>query len=73
MKSSFPKRDKRKIEVAMPMPSSKVMFWKRALHKYIHTYPYILMWKTVFQNTIYELGIDIANPFFFTGAYRILE
>ena len=28
------------IDVAMPMPSSKIMVWKRALHTYVHVYTY---------------------------------
>ena len=27
-----------KIELAMAMPSSEIMFWKRSLQKYLHTY-----------------------------------
>ena len=31
------------------------------------------MWKALFQNTIDELGIGIASPFFFNGSYCVLE
>ena len=45
------------------MPSSEIMFWNRALPKYVHRYTYILLWKALYQNTIFELGIDIASSF----------
>ena len=49
-----------KIEVSMPMQSSKIMLWKRALHNYVLTmktssvYHIIICEKGLFQNTIYE-------------------
>ena len=27
-----------KIDVVMPLPSSEIVFWKRALHKQVHIY-----------------------------------
>ena len=55
-----------KIDFAMS--SSEIMFWKRALHKYVqlytYTHIYTHIWKALFQNIINELGIGIANPFF---------
>ena len=36
-----------KIEVAMAMPSSKIMLWKGAVHKYVHIYALIHMWKAL--------------------------
>ena len=37
MKSSFPKlRAKPKFVVAMAMPSSDILFWKRTVHAYVH-------------------------------------
>ena len=32
-----------KIEVAMEIPSSVIMFWTKALHKYVHICTYIRM------------------------------
>ena len=52
-----------KIDVAMSMPSSKILFWKRAFHKYVHIYAYICMWKAHYQNTIFELDIGAASSF----------
>ena len=40
------------------MPRSGIMFWKRTLHEFVLKYTY--MWKVLFQNTIYELGISLA-------------
>ena len=37
-----------KLEVAMPILNSEIMFWKRALHKYVHIY----IGKALFQITI---------------------
>ena len=47
----------------MPLPSLQVMSWKRAIHKYVHIYTYIYMWKALYQNPIFELGICIASSF----------
>ena len=56
------------------MPSYEIVFWKRSLHKYVYTYAYIHIWRALFQNTIYNLGMCITNPFsFWNGAYRVLE
>ena len=59
-----------KIDVAMPLPSLEIIFWKRVLHKYEHIYIYIYiyiyythMWKTLYQSTIFEIGIGIASSF----------
>ena len=51
------------IEFPMPVSSSEIIFRKKALHKYIHIYAHIEMQKSLFPNTIYELGIDIVSPF----------
>ena len=51
------------INFAMLMPSLEIMFWKRALHKYVPIYSYIHMWKALDQNTILERGISIASSF----------
>ena len=32
-----------KIEFALPMPNSEIMFWKRTLHKYTHIYTIVHM------------------------------
>ena len=66
MESSFPKRNKRqskesKFAMPIPMPSSETMFWKSGLHKDVHTYTYILMWKAFFQNI--RLVMVMASPF----------
>ena len=62
--NSFPQHVKRESKnVAMPMPSSEIMFRKRALHKYVHIYPLIHLWKGLYQNTIFELSIGIASSF----------
>ena len=37
-----------KIEVAMTMPCSEIMFQKRALHKYVHMYAIINMCEAPF-------------------------
>ena len=55
----------KKIIATMSMPSSEIMFSKRALHKYVHIYAYIHMRKALFENIIYELGSGIASPFFY--------
>ena len=39
------------INVSIPMPSSEVMFWKRALHKYVHVYTYIYILEKLFTKT----------------------
>ena len=57
----------------MPIKSSDIMFWKRDLHKNVHKYVYIHMRKALFEGTINEFGIGITNPFFWIGAYRVLE
>ena len=69
-----------KVDVAMPMPSSEIIFWKRTLHTYVHTYAYIHMWKALYQNTILEFGFGITNSFsgmalnrFWKRALHILE
>ena len=49
-----------KINVAMPMLSSEVMFWKRS-HTCIHMQVY--MWKVLYQNAIFDLGIGITSSF----------
>ena len=35
----------------MPMPSLEIMFWKVALHKYLHIYTHIYMCEHVFTKT----------------------
>ena len=42
-----------RIDFAMPMPSSEIMFWKRAFHKYVHIYAYVHMSKALYQNIIF--------------------
>ena len=32
----------------MPMPTLEIMFWKRALHKYVHTYTHIYISEKLF-------------------------
>ena len=49
-----------KIDVAKPMPSSEIMFWKRALPKRA-AYIYMHMWKVLYQNTIFEVDIGITS------------
>ena len=63
-----------KIEFAMPMPSSKIMFWKTALHKYAHIYAYIYIYiyvKSVFPK--HNLRTWYLHYIFWNGAYRTLE
>ena len=55
--------DNPKIDVAMPMPSSEIIFWKRILHKYVDIYAYTHMWKACYQNTTIGRGICIASSF----------
>ena len=45
------------------MPISVIIFWTTALHICVQIYSYVYMWKALFPNIIYELGIDIANRF----------
>ena len=54
------KDDKRKSknEVCNVNASSEMIYWKRALYKYVHIYAYTHI-KALFQNTTYELGIQI--------------
>ena len=33
------------------------------IYIYIYIYVYIQVWKDIFQNTIYELGIDFTSSF----------
>ena len=47
----------------MPMIKSQIMFWKGNLHKYVHIHTYVHMSKTLYQNTIFELGIGTASLF----------
>ena len=47
--------------LAMPIPSSHIMFWKRAFtYAYICTY----LWRVHFQSIISELGSDIGSSIF---------
>ena len=46
-----------KIDVAMPIPSPEIMFWKRGLYKCVLIYAHVHTWKDLYQNTILELGI----------------
>ena len=48
-----------KIYILMPIPSSAIMFWTRALNKYVHIYACIRMWVAFYQNTIAVLDICI--------------
>ena len=47
----------------MAMPSSDIMFWNRALYKYLHIYAYIHVKSPFFLNLIYEPDIGNASPF----------
>ena len=53
--------------MAMAMPNSESMFWKRVIHKYVHLYAFIHMSKARFLKIIIKLGIGIANPIFGKG------
>ena len=71
MKSSFPKRVKSQskkksmlqIDVTMPMPSSEIMFWRRALHKYVymHMYMYEKLFCQIQSTKFAKLYIGIAS------------
>ena len=52
-----------KMEFAMPVPSSQIMFWQRSFHGYVHIYAPVHRRITIFQHRVYELGIGIANSF----------
>ena len=48
----------------MPMPCLEIMFWKRALQKYVHIHAHTQMPKhNLDQNTIFDLGIGIERSF----------
>ena len=78
MRSSFPKHDKHHLRkengLAMSMPSSWIVFWKRAFHicMYMCVYVYIFM-KNSFPKDDSELWDWHCNLVFFIGVYRILE
>ena len=57
----------------MPMTSSEIMFWKRALHKCVHIHTFIPIHKALFQNTINELCIGIASLYFGMALIAFLE
>ena len=53
------------IDVAMPMSSSEVMFWKSTFHKYVYIQKHIYMCEKLFSTrSIFELGIGIASSFY---------
>ena len=64
MNSSFPKPNKRhskKInKLAMPMPSSKIVFLKSALHTHIYIYIYIYICVYVYIFTQVEIGVIVV-------------
>ena len=49
-----------KIEFAMPMPSSELMFWKRTLHKYVHTDAF-MKGKTYSMKLVLTLQTHFSN------------
>ena len=57
----------------MPMPSSEIMFWKRALHKCVQVYVYIPTVESLFQDIVLDLGTWHSKPSFLNGAHRVLE
>ena len=75
-KSSFPKRDKRHSKYRVCYTNTKfkdhVLGKGRVINVYIHWH-IIAMWKALFLNAIYELGIVSANRFVWNGAYHVLE
>ena len=52
-----------KIDGTMPMPSLEIMFWQKALHKYVHISAHTHIWKALYQITTLELGFGIARSF----------
>ena len=46
------------------MPSLEMMFWKRALHKYIHIYAYINMWKALLKRQFTNLVLTFEIHYF---------
>ena len=59
-----------KIDVVMPMPSSEIMFCKRALHKYVHVYAYIHICKKLFAKT-QSLNLALALQAHFFLEWRL--
>ena len=56
----------RKIEFAMPKPSSESIFWKRALHNYAHIYIYIYICEMFFcKAQSMNLVLALQVHFFF--------
>ena len=53
-----------KIAFAMPMPGSEIMFWNKSFHNYVHIYLFYTYAKALFQNIVYDLGVDSASPYF---------
>ena len=62
-----------KIEFAMTMPSSEILFWKSALRKYVHIYAYRHICEKLFFKT-QSMNLALAlEAHFFNGAYCALE
>ena len=59
-----------KIDAAMPMSSSEIMFWKRALHNYVHIYIKNICEK-VFSKTL-SLNLTLALQAHF-GEWRLMR
>ena len=52
-----------KIDVTMPVPSLEITFWKSTLLN-MYTYAYMkIMWKTLYQNKIFQLSIGLVSLF----------
>ena len=65
LKNVFPKRVKRQAKSRgyNGLQSSVMVFWKRALHKYVHICAVIHIWKGLFQMIIIKIGTEIVSPF----------
>ena len=59
--------------LAVPMLSSKIVFWKRTLHIFIYLYGYTYLWRAFIQTMISKLDIGIANSIFGLALMAVLE
>ena len=76
MKNSFPKRDKRQSKNRVLQCQCHVRIsclGKKALHKYVdmHAIYTFICEKLFSKNTIFELGLGTANPFFWGVEWRL--
>ena len=57
----------------MQMPSLEIMFGKSSSYIYLNIYRCTYIGRDFSQKIIYKIGINIANSFFWNGAYHVFE